>query len=104
MPTTAREAYEEGKRARAARPDATTWDGVLPFSVEPLTWAWLDGWYGRDRPVGEVCDYCWSHNMTDLPDGARRCKLPSCRERNYPPVDKSRIDGHLVTRDAGAGI
>ncbi len=104
MPTTAREAYEEGKRDRAARPDATTWGGVLPFSVEPLTWAWLDGWYGRNRPVGVFCDHCWGYPLTDLPDGIMRCRNWPCRERNYPPVDKSRVDGYLATRDAGAGI
>src|SRR6478735_5796221 len=97
-------AYWQGRQARRENLHATTWTDILPYSVTPLTWAWLDGWYDEIEPryafnknkepvsnylgiLGGVCPECWSfHAMIDMPDGTLRCRCFPCRERNYPPV------------------
>lgn len=98
------EAYRQGVQARADHPDAKSWEGLLPYATTPLTHAWLDGWYSRFDP-SLFCPECWSSaGLTDLPDGTLRCKTFPCRDRNWPPVDKQKIDEFFARRDSGSGI
>jgi hypothetical protein len=116
--TTPLEAYNQGRQARRDNLTATNWDGFLPYAVNHLSSAWLDGWYdeaceyamrwrreeAKHSVLGGYCPYCWFNRMTDLPDGTLRCLYSSCRERNYPPVDRDKAKVFLAQRDAGSYI
>lgn len=125
MPTTPYEAYVRGRADRRAHPEATTWEGVLPYAVQDLVHSWIDGWrdeagdyhwhvlVGKDtyqaiqvlwNCVGGRCPLCAHYPMTDMPDGILRCRTYPCRERNYPPVDRDKMALHLARLNEGAYI
>lgn len=122
MPTRPHDAYLRGRDDRKKYPDAKSCDEILPYAIHNLTVAWLDGWRdeagdyhwypgGQGPPVpvpwgveGGLCPKCGGmghvvlsdgtdvRGMTTLPDGILRCMLSPCRERNYPPIDRARLE------------
>jgi hypothetical protein len=104
MPTKPIDAYLKGIQDRKAHPFHLDWDweDILPYAIQPLVEAWLDGWRGKSS--NGKCVHCWGMDFTDLPDGIMRCKSFYCNRGNYPPVDKSKIDYHLAMRDRGMYI
>lgn len=84
-PTMAIEAYEQGFLARLENPEAASWQGIMPYSVSPLTHSWIDGW--RDA----VGDYHWWPGGVGPPVAVEWCvpggRCPHCS--NYPLRRKS---------------
>jgi hypothetical protein len=109
-------AYARGRQDRRENPNATTWEGILPFSCpRDIVNSWLDGWNdesgkyiwkGVPTPWGEEgrCPYCASYPMTRSPDGILRCRTYPCRERNFESVEESTKLVWQANIWAGSGI